>query len=88
MNKAALARAKEAAEAEAGRLRGELAAAQAAIAAAQHEAASSAARAAQAEWSLAGLRAAVEVAAPHLLACPALPAELWAEVLGAVGASR
>ena len=27
-------------------------------------------------------------AAPQLLVCPALPAELWAEVLGAVGASR
>ena len=107
MNKAALARAKEAAEAEAGRLRGELADARAATVAAQREAAtanaraaaekaaaekaaaaslsSANARAAQAEWALAGLRAAVAVAAPHLLVCPALPAEVWAEVLSAVG---
>ena len=86
MNKAALARAKEAAEAEAGRLRGELADAKAATAAAQREAASSAARAAAAEASLAELRAAV--GAPFWPACPALPAEVWVEVLDAVGASR
>ena len=79
MNKAALARAKEAEEAEA---RGELADAGASTAA---EATAANARAAAAETALAGLRAAVAVAAPPHLACPALPAEVWAEVLSAVG---
>ena len=88
MNKAALARAKEAAEAEAGRPRGELADSKAATAAAQREAASSAARAAAAEASLAELLAAVAASAHPRLDCSALPAEVWAEVLSAVGASR
>ena len=93
MDKAAPARAKEAAEAEAGRLRGELADARAAAAAERAESgrlrveltASHAATAA-AEASLAEFRAAV--GAPFFPACPALPAEVWAEVLDAIGASR
>ena len=100
MNKAALARAKEAAEAEAGRLRGELANARAAAAAEKEvaaaereeagrlwgELADARAATATAEASLAELRAAV--GAPFWPACPALPAEVWVEVLDAVGASR
>ena len=100
MNEAALSLAKEAAEAEAGRLRGELADARAAAAAEKAaaaalraesgrlrgELAASHAATAAAEASLAELLAAV--GAPFFPACPALPAEVWAEVLDAVGASR
>ena len=95
MNTALLARA-EAAEAEAGPLQGELVDARAELAAEKatatavtsthREASTATARATQAEVSLAELRAAG--GAPPRLDCPALPAELWAAVLGAVGTSR
>ena len=97
MNKAALARAKEAAEAEAGRLRGELADSRGKLATALASAAAEKAAAGRLRDELADARAALAateasltelraaVGAPPRLSCPALPAEVWAEVLGALG---